>query len=176
MRFIRVLFIVLTLPTMSFGQEKTIRYRIDYLMRQDVVTSLYKIEVVNKSDNTTYVTWYDNDEHFFRYEKDEKKIIRHHLSRRAADFSLAQLMIDSFDKPIDLRNTFDIMLSTKEIEPHESFTYYVFCRDEVIDEVMKRIIIVDKQAVKACLGFNIWKSLLYTKSECILADDIIPLR
>ena len=27
MRFIRVLFIVLTLPTMSFGQEKTIRYR-----------------------------------------------------------------------------------------------------------------------------------------------------
>lgn len=56
MRFIRVLFIVLTLPTMSFGQEKTIRYRIDYLMRQDAVTSLYKIEVVNKSDNTTYVT------------------------------------------------------------------------------------------------------------------------
>ena len=53
MRFIRVLFIVLTLPTMSFGQEKTIRYRIDYLMRQDAVTSLYKIEVVNKSDDTT---------------------------------------------------------------------------------------------------------------------------
>lgn len=176
MRFIRVLFIVLTLPTMSFGQEKTIRYRIDYLMRQDAVTSLYKIEVVNKSDNTTYVTWYDNDEHFFRYEQDEKKIISHHLFRRVGDFSLGQFMIDTFDKPIDLRNTFDIMLSTKEIEPHESFTYYVFCRDEVIDEVMKRIIIVDKQAVKACLGFNIWKSLLYTKSECILADDIIPLR
>lgn len=113
---------------------------------------------------------------FFRYEKDEKKIISHHLFRRVGDFSLGQLMIDTFDKPIDLRNTFDTMLSTKEIEPHESFTYYVFCRDEVIDEVMKRIIIVDKQAVKACLGFNIWKSLLYTKSECILADDIIPLR
>ena len=48
MRFIRVLFIVLTLPTMSFGQEKTIRYRIDYLMRQDAVTSLYKIEVVKE--------------------------------------------------------------------------------------------------------------------------------
>ena len=114
--------------------------------------------------------------HGFRYEKDEKKIISHHLFRRVGDFSLGQFMIDTFDKPIDLRNTFDIMLSTKEIEPHESFTYYVFCRDEVIDEVMKRIIIVDKQAVKACLGFNIWKSLLYTKSECILADDIIPLR
>ena len=57
MRFIRVLFIVLTLPTMSFGQEKTIRYRIDYLMRQDAVTSLYKIEVVNKSDNTTSILY-----------------------------------------------------------------------------------------------------------------------
>lgn len=75
MRFIRVLFIVLTLPTMSFGQEKTIRYRIDYLMRQDAVTSLYKIEVVNKSDNTTYVTWYDNDEHFLDMNKMRKKLL-----------------------------------------------------------------------------------------------------
>lgn len=75
MRFIRVLFIVLTLPTMSFGQEKTIRYRIDYLMRQDAVTSLYKIEVVNKSDNTTYVTWYDNDEHFLDMKKMRKKLL-----------------------------------------------------------------------------------------------------
>lgn len=113
---------------------------------------------------------------FLDMKKMRKKIISHHLFRRVGDFSLGQFMIDTFDKPIDLRNTFDIMLSTKEIEPHESFTYYVFCRDEVIDEVMKRIIIVDKQTVKACLGFNIWKSLLYTKSECILADDIIPLR
>ena len=60
---------------MSFGQEKTIRYRIDYLMRQDAVTSLYKIEVVNKSDNTTYVTWYDNDEHFLDMKKMRKKIL-----------------------------------------------------------------------------------------------------
>lgn len=75
MRFIRVLFIVLSLPTMSFGQEKTIRYRIDYLMRQDAVTSLYKIEVVNKSDNTTYVTWYDNDEHFLDMKKMRKKLL-----------------------------------------------------------------------------------------------------
>lgn len=75
MRFIRVLFIVLTLPTMSFGQEKTIRYRIDYLMRQDAVTSLYKIEVVNKSDNTTYVTWYDNDEDFLDMKKMRKKLL-----------------------------------------------------------------------------------------------------
>mgnify|MGYP000009631037 CR=1 FL=1 len=75
MRFIRVLFIVLTLPTMSFGQEKTIRYRIDYLMRQDAVTSLYKIEVVNKSDNTTYVTWYDNDEDFLDMKKMRKELL-----------------------------------------------------------------------------------------------------
>ncbi len=78
MRFIQVLFIVLTLPTMSFGQEKTIRYRIDYIdygMRQGAVTSLYKIEVVNKSDNTTYVTWYDNDEHFLDMKKMRKKLL-----------------------------------------------------------------------------------------------------
>lgn len=75
MRFIRVLFIVLTLPTMSFGQEKTIRYRIDYLMRQDAVTSLYKIEVVNKSDNTTYVTWYDNDDDFLDMKKMRKELL-----------------------------------------------------------------------------------------------------
>ena len=60
---------------MSFGQEKTIRYRIDYLMRQDAVTSLYKIEVVNKSDNTTYVTWYDNDEDFLDMKKMRKKLL-----------------------------------------------------------------------------------------------------
>ena len=78
MRFIQVLFIVLTLPTMSFGQEKTIRYRIDYIdygMRQGAVTSLYKIEVVNKSDNTTYVTWYDNNEHFLDMKKMRKKLL-----------------------------------------------------------------------------------------------------
>lgn len=169
-----LLFIVcISLPVCVTSQVVKTYSKVEYIVCPDSLTELYKINLCNKEKKQVYLTWYDNSPKYYDYISQIDKVILRHLNQKRGDFSIRDFMFDEFYPPVNLQESFYVAGFTKQLSSTEMFTYYVFCNPNKIVDVLNRIVVVKQEDVRKILGADIWPTLLYGKSECILLPNML---
>lgn len=157
----------------TFSQVIKTNYKIEYILNRDSILTLYRVELYNKEKKQIYMTWYDNHTEYYDYCSQTDKVIRKHLSQKRGDFCLMDFMWDEFYPLVNLQESFSVAGFTKQLSPFETFTYFILCNPNKIEDVLKRIVIVKQEDIKKVTPSGLFSNLLYSKNECILLPEML---